>query len=91
MENIAENQAVRVNKTDNPNYFREYYITNVVRFKEYEQKRKEIKVECPACKCIVVKKHILKHNATKKHLKNSRNIYKDLEEEVNAILKGDSE
>ena len=51
-------------------YYKKYYIDNKQKYKDYNEKIKLIKEHCDICGCEVVKKHILVHKKTKKHIKN---------------------
>ncbi len=57
-------------KTVNKEYFKKYYLDNIEKYKLKNEERKLIKVECPICKCTIVKKHYKKHTETKKHINN---------------------
>jgi hypothetical protein len=60
-------------------YFKKYYRDNIEKYRLKNEERKLIKVECPTCKCTVVKKHYKKHTETKKHMKNISNNTDDVD------------
>ncbi len=63
-------------------YYKQYYINNKQKYKDYNEKIKLIKEHCKYCNCDVVKKHIQVHFKTKKHLKNIL-LNQDVKQEVN--------
>ena len=67
-------------------YYKQYYINNKQKYKDYNERIKQIKEHCPLCNCDVVKKHILAHKKTKKHLKNIVLNEVPIKEELNKNL-----
>ena len=72
-------------KENNPEYFKDYYLKNKDKFKKYEDTKKEQKIECSICKCMLVKRNMKKHMTTPKHLKKLE-IKKDSEKELNTTI-----
>ena len=53
-------------KENNTEYFKDYYLKNKDKFKKYEDTKKEQKIECSICKCILVKRNKKKQFTTTK-------------------------
>ena len=76
-ENIFCITNVKINKTDDPNYFKNYYKANRDKMRATDEKRKTTVLLCPECKLEYKLKWKTQHYRSKRHLENKK-IFEDL-------------
>ena len=64
-------KPVKVNKTDDPNYYVDYYTNHKENYKEYSEKAKEKVYHCDFCNIDTAFRHHLRHSRTKSHIKKA--------------------
>ena len=61
----------RVNKTDDPTYYTEYYTNHKDNYKQYSEKAKDKVFTCECCKITTAFRHHLRHERTNRHIKKA--------------------
>ena len=59
----------KVRKVADPEYNKKYYRKNKPTFQAYEKSRNDIHAHCELCACEVVRKHLQRHNRSKRHVR----------------------
>ena len=70
MEEIKTISLNKIRKTDDPDYYKNYYQENKEKYQARGQVRKSQFVKCEVCDCVLVKKGQARHKRSSKHLNN---------------------
>ena len=68
-------KAARVNITDDPAYYNNYYQKNKDNYKVYADRAKEKIHTCDICKISTAFRHHKRHDRTDRHIKNAAGIH----------------